>query len=293
MKKTMLKLLFAFSAVALIFSSCEQSTDPQPPTITLAGGSYIDSDAEITVGSTFMIKVVATPNTETESKLVAFSATRTFENTPTTVIDTTLDKLTSFTYELVLSAQATTGTERIVIEVEDKDGEVAEAILNITYVGAPTTLSSFTTVLLGAQNSSEASCGSLETGETFTISGGDASSNSASIDIVHYNGAKDVALYSPSNSDIQSVTAYNISSWATINDTKLSLTSLTAAQFDGISTNVDLEAAGTPSGDAVGLLEVGDVVVFLTEGGKKGVFKVADVNDAANGSVTIDIKVEP
>lgn len=293
--KNTLKFLFAIMAIAIVFVSCEETaTEPQPPTITLDGtGNNIAVDSEVTIGSTFSIQFTATPNSESSSKLVGLNVTRTFNNTPTTVIDSTLDKETSITVALTLEAQSSTGTERIVIEVEDKDGEMAEKVLNITYVEGAVNLTEHSIVLLGAQGNSEPSCASLETGTRYSISGDEAKNNAASVDIVHYNGANDVAIYAPSNSAIQGVSSYGIDSWSTQNDTKLSITSLTETDFNNIETDEDLSTAGTASGDIAGQLTVGKVVVFETAGGKKGVFLVTDLTDATDGSVTISVKVEP
>jgi len=278
---------------ALVFTSCEDDETEKPPTLSFKGGAdYVSTDSDVTVGDEFIVGITATPNLTSQEKLVRLTVTRTFNNLQTTVIDSTLDKLTSLSLDIIFEARETAGEERIEVEVEDKNGEIAELELVITTVEEAEELYVFNAVLLGAQDAAAGSTASLEDGTIYTISGSDAANNSESVDIVHFNGAKDVALYSPSNSDIQGVSLYGISDWTTKNSTKLSKTSLTVAEFNDITTTADLGSAGTPTGDFVGFLAVDDVVVFETASGLKGVFMVTALVDATDGSVTIKVKVE-
>ena len=112
------------------------------------------------------------------------------------------------------------------------------------------------------------------------------------VDIVYYFGSRLAALYSPSQSDIQAVSAYNITSWSTINDTKLGVSSLSASEFDDVTYDTDLEDAGTPTLDVVPELSENDVIVFETDSGKKGVFKVTDLSTGSTGYIKISVKVE-
>lgn len=125
-------LLLGLVAMGFAFTSCEGDDKDTPPTINLTGeAGYVSTDATVTVGETFKVGITAIPNTGSSSKLTKFTVTRTFNNVSETAVDSTLDKLTSFNANIIFTAQAEEGEERIVFEVTDKDGQVAEKVLII------------------------------------------------------------------------------------------------------------------------------------------------------------------
>jgi hypothetical protein len=293
MKKT--RILFGILAVALVgfITSCEKDEDAVGPSINLIGsGGFIATDQTVEVGTDLPFSWSATKG---DAKLTTFWIEMNGNIIPAwNNVEIPNDQSDAYSAADTLEASGTVGTYTYDFIVEDKDGMTDTASVVITTTEAPEDLEEHTVVLLGAQdNTQEPSCASLETGVRYSISGQEAANNSVSVDIIHYNGAKDVALYAPSNTDIQAVSAYGITGWNARNDTKLSTTTLTATEFDNIETDADLDGLGTPDDDFVGFLEVNDVVLFETAGGKRGVFMVTALTDAADGSVTIDIKVEP
>ncbi len=292
MKKT--RLFFGILVVALIglvFTACEDD-EKAGPSITFAGGNYIDSDATVAPGATIAFSWTAQKGDANLATItidrdgVALTGWNALD-IPNNVNDIYID-------EAEFTAPLNEGSYVYTITVTDNNDLSAIQSFTITVEGAGDPVSEFTAVLLGAQsNNSAGSTASLTTGVVYSISGGEAASNSDEVDIVYYYGTRLAALYSPSQSDIQAVSTYNITSWTNKNDTKLGVSSLSASEFDDVTHVPDLESAGTPTLDVVPELEVNDVIVFETDSGKKGVFKVTAVVPDNNGSITIDIKVEP
>ena len=297
MKQT--KLILGLFAIALLgfFTACEDdpNTDPAPPVITLDGATgYIAGDAEVNAGSEFKIKVTATPNATSNAKLTNLSVVRTFNNVSTTAIDTALDKATSFSVEITLQAQDVVGAERIVITIEDKDGETAEKVLNITYVEAPSPLTSFTAVLLGAQTATQGSALDADLGQVYNKT--DAATNSALIDIIYYYGSTNNAtLTAPDDETIDGTGASSFdyaAGWATNNATRFnSNPGMTAAQFDAATDDTKLKDIETFSDSKIVQLAVDDVIAFKTAEGKKGLIKVVSIDGEGSGTITLDVKI--
>ncbi|MBN1599400.1 MAG: hypothetical protein JW894_13990 [Bacteroidales bacterium] len=284
MKKINLLLGLSLLAVFAFFTSCSDDENAIGPSLQITSGEAVTASAN-------SIITISWRADAGDAKLATFTITNELGSAVAGWDAYEIPNSEDETY--IGSADISIGDEDtyFTLTVEDKDGLEDSKTVNVTIEGNP--LNEFTAILLGAQeNVAAPSCASLETGETYSISGGVAADNSEEVDIVHYNEARDVALYSPSNSDIQAVTLYGILGWDIKNETLLSTTSISASEFEAIETDLDLDEITTPSDDVVGSLGVDDVIVFETAGGKRGVFIVTDLVDATDGSVTIHVKVE-
>ena len=288
-----MKFLSGLAILALVgmFTSCEETEDPVGPSINLIGsGGFIASNVTVEVSDDLYFKWSATAG---DAKLSTFTIYKDGAIVPDwNMVEIPNSESDAYSAADTLSAPSTVGMYTYSFVVTDKDGLADTTSVDVNVVKTAVDLANFDVVLLGAQSSSEPSCASLETGVRYAISGDEAKTNSASVDIVHYNGSKDVAIYAPSQTDIQAVSAYGISTWATKNATKFSLSTMSADDFDAISTDADLEDLGTPDKDFIGFLALDDVVIFETAGGKMGVFRVDAIVDDPAGSVTLNVKVE-
>ncbi|WKK75791.2 fasciclin domain-containing protein [Marivirga salinae] len=160
---------------------------------------------------------------------------------------------------------------------------------------------SYSAVLLGSQGSSSPSFYNVIANAT---SGYGASRDaSASIDFAYYYGAtNEVSLGAIDSEDLNSVfSSVDLpiaDIFETRNATRFQVTSLSAAEFDGIVTNAQVAGVAnselTSNPDATNL-EEGSVIAFKLDdarGGLFGLVKVAEVNDTnGTGSITIDVKV--
>lgn len=303
MKRINLFISLLILATIGLFTACEDITDPQPPNISLDGSTgYIADDAEVPVGSTFKIKITATPNAESQAKLTNISITRTFNNIPTTVLDSALSKETSVVVEVTFQAQLSEGEERIVIEVEDKDGEVAEEVINITTV---TGLIEYSSKILGSYSSATGSSFVSYDGSVVTLD--QAVADPTKVDIVFFHGSiggdNEATLSAPNDDVLDAVFGTGTNdpaNWGTQNATKLEIVT---TDFDAVSTIDDIPDVGTSGTSKVVKLEVGDVVAFKTaptsaHPNKKGLAEVeAITEDAGDPSVgkytiTLNFKVE-
>ena len=100
-----------------LFTACSDDEEEEPldktPTINfIGGGDYTSSDVTVPAGTVVKVGITATANTNSNAKLVKFKVTRTFNNVPETVIDSTLNNLSSFTYTRNIQARTEAGTER-------------------------------------------------------------------------------------------------------------------------------------------------------------------------------------
>lgn len=82
-----------------------------------------------------------------------------------------------------------------------------------------------------------------------------------------------------------------------LNKTYFATTTMSSADFDAVDESNDLTnlAVSNQSAQTVSFLEVGDVVAFQTQYGKKGLIRIDAITpgNGSNGSIKIDIKVQP
>ena len=143
-------IIALLTATAALFTSCAKDEDPteQNPTVNFKGGAaYVSADATLPAGSDFTIGINAASNTESNAKLVKFTVVRTFNNLPTTVLDSTMDA-SSLNFENTYQVKTEAGAERWTFEVTDKDGNKSSVSLNIT-TGAVANV--YTAILMGGQ----------------------------------------------------------------------------------------------------------------------------------------------
>lgn len=166
-------------------------------------------------------------------------------------------------------------------------------------------LYSYTTVLMGNQNSTEPNFYSTSENERYTLA--DAKTNAAAVDFGYGNGdvgGNEYFIGSPDDESIAFV--YNdptngVATWSTLNSTRFKLTNLTTADYDTLTTTagvIEAYANGTNPEFVSRVrgteVEPNDVVAFQTEGGLTGVFRVVERTGTPNtdGSITINVKVE-
>jgi hypothetical protein len=295
MKRLTNYFFIAAAAMTMVFTSCESDETAMPPTIVLDGsGDYVATDSEINTNAVFKINLTATPNAESGAKLTGITGTRTFNNVPDEFLNEELSKETSFSIEITIQGQATAGTERIVFEVTDQDGEVAEKVLNITYVDAPNQLNAFTAVLMGGQtNTTIGSFLDADAGNVYKQA--DAEANSELIDIIYYFGnTNNATLVAPTDATVNGG-AGNLSlaeGLTTKNATQFNTNpGISAAEFDAMTTDADIAGIST-SVTIANQLAVDDVFVFKTAAGKMGAVKVVSIDGESAGTITIDVKIQ-
>lgn len=297
----MKKLSFLFILLALtgvLFTSCSKDEDdPQDlkPGINFKGGTgYVSQDVTLTAGEEFKVGINANANSNSSAKLNKFVVTRTFNNIPFTVLDSTLNT-SNFTIDIIAFANPNAGTERWSFKITDKDGEVNEISFNITTTAPAGNILTYSTKVLGSyQNTTGSSFASVD-GTVYTLE--QAKIHADVIDWLYFYGATNLAtLAAPDDTDAGDVfnTGPNaLSTWSVRNDTRFKETSLTAADFNSITTDTPIIAiANGASLSKANNLVVGDVIAFVTSTGKMGLVKVDAIVPGADGTMTISVKVQ-
>jgi hypothetical protein len=282
MKK--LKFLGAFlAAVAVIsmmfISSCKKdsTTGDVTPTVNfLAGAGLTSADATIDSGTIVTVSISAFSNTSSNTNLNQVIFTVTFNNSPIITIDSTLKKnVTSFTNNFSFAVNWT-GSARVSIKIIDDDNQTKEAYFDI--IGKKpttgTTLTSYASLTMGGSTSAFGSYLDAETGTVYSltqVNGSTVIKNS--IDIIF------------DNSILNSIAAV-----ITSTGTKFASTTLTASDFNGITTDATFGAYSATLTQIT--IASGNVVFFQTTGGKKGLVKVISMT-SGTGDLNIALKIQP
>lgn len=202
---------------------------------------------------------------------------------------------TSHTGSFTITAEEV-GTIVATIRVTDRKGKEEPRDFEIE-VGNK--IESFTAVLMGSYD--DANLGSFfstVTGDVYKIT--PAGENSELIDFAYFYGSTNEATISaPDNDDVFGTGDGRVfgpvANWATRNATRFNqlFSGITVEEFDAMNndalivantaSDVDLKMANFLNKDAL--------VAFITGDGKKGIFKVADLDTDAK-TITIDVKVQ-
>lgn len=267
--------LLGLAAMGMVFTSCESEETNEPPMLQIidAEGYVVDGD-EVGTSEEFSVKLNGTSNATSGAELVELEILAVFNNT--TVVDTVIDidKQTSFAGDISFIAPANAGNGKITFTLVDKKDQTAEESLNITFVG----LTEHGTKQLGAGgNVSLGSYYSVADASVMNFS--EASASPEKVDLVFNADATNAWFFSPKDSGSDAI---NVSGRTTLYATvDFAFETATVSEINGVNLTAD----------EVGV-EENDVVVFETEDGIRGVFEVASLTVAADGSVTIDIKVK-
>jgi len=182
------------------------------------------------------------------------------------------------------------------IRVTDRKGKVETRDFTIE---VESSVETYTAVLLGSQaSSSEGSFYATSTNEVFTVA--TAAENADLVDFIYFYGLNNkAAIAAPADGDVQSVFD-GIADWSVKNETIFGLQSeMTATEFEAITESDEAILAATANTDLflnrVALLSEGDIVAFVTEAGKKGIFMVSSIEGNTYGEeskITLEVKVQ-
>jgi hypothetical protein len=295
MKKLLLISGVVF-ATSMFFTSCsDTSTVDQPPTIGfVAGSGFISADATVDVNSTFSVKIFAEENVDSKENLKSLKITRVFELNSWDTTFTFNEASYSATYNF--QAQATAGQESIKFEVTDNAGEKASAQLLITTQElAGGEINTFTMKILGSYQSAIGSSFASIDGSVYTLA--EAKANSAKVDFLYWWGASTSATIGAPDDENASIVFNNptngIPTWAVKNSTRFKTTTVTGSQFDAFTDDSGIvDAAAGADQTRIPSLVAGNVIGFISTGGKHGLLKVVEIVDGAAGQITFDVKVQ-
>jgi hypothetical protein len=287
-----------FSAILFTSACTTDNTTSLPPTIEfVAGSGYISTDATLTVGSPYSIKILAQANATSGAKLETLKVTGITNNI--VVLDTTysIPSAGQTTYSGVFSSTAlsTPGLMRIEFKLTDKDGQFATISLQITTESGTTPINTFPMKILGSYSSATGSSFASIDGSVYTLA--EAFAHQTAVDFLYWWGASTSATIGApddANAALVYTGANGLPNWTTKNATRFVITTVTVAEFDAINDGNVLAtlAAGANTLTRLGSLVVDNVFGFKTASGKYGLIKVNNINDGAAGDITIDVKVQ-
>jgi hypothetical protein len=232
-------------------------------------------------------------------------------------IDLSSDFQNSFQFELTFNTADLPSEGTIIYnfwatagkgDFRDQSKRLAEgpAVLTINLGGnnPETVVKSYTTKVLAAplaDGSSETFISLLD-GQLYKISDGDEFS--AFWDFGYFYGSDAASLASTSEYEVAFgsaggvpfVDVDGIAGTTDLNNAYFALSSsFTSDDFDGIAVAADLDAISTPSSESINNLQVGDIIEFVDNYGKKGLIRVVQIVGTFNSTdfIEIDIKVQP
>lgn len=263
------KWFLGLAVLGLVFASCEDDTDPAGPTITFkAGAGLTTGDATVDAGDTvhFSWEVV-----KGDANLEEFTIRLENEDLPgfpNTDIDN--DQYED-TYSVIVSDA---GTYVLSFIATDKDGLEAKEDITIT---VRTGLLEKGSSQLGAAESNLGSYYSVSEDVVYTLT--EAKANPSKVDIIFTSTGVEAKLIAPKDANATEISSTN--RITTYEKVDIVFDEATAADLNEVS----------PAADNLVVAE-GDVIVFETHEGTKGIMEVSALTVAQDGSITIDIKVK-
>ena len=302
MKRNFLFLMFILATVSTVFVSCskDENTDPQLPTISFVGGSgYISADATYPVNTALKVGINAASNATSGAKLTKLVITRTFNNVPTVVLDSTIS-VANFNTEGTFNASPVAGTERWSFKVTDADNQSNEISFNIITTPTEATVNIYTAILMGGQGNN--TIGSFWSSSNNTVyKQADATNNQNKVDFLYFYGTTNLATIAATDDDQANIAWNNIfNGWTTKNATRFK--KVTGVNWEAITANSD-DLINSNATDLTlsrsNNLAVGDIIAFETastsaNANKKGLFKVISITgtSGADRAITIEVKIK-
>jgi hypothetical protein len=298
--KSLSRLLALLLLLGIAMTACNKDEDETPTVVTpninfVGGAGYTSDDASMTVGAQFKVGINATPNASSGSKLSKFTVTRTFNNVPFTVLDSTLSSLSTFSIDMIAYANNAVGSERWSFKITDKAGEYKELSFNITTTASAGNINTYTAVLMGGQGNT--TVGSYyATTDNIVMLQAQAVVNQGAIDFVYFYGSQNLATLAAPDDPTVGGGSGNLTlceNWTTKNATRFVATSILPADFDAITDDAAIVAAAASANlSKANLLDVDDVIAFKTEAGKLGLIKVSQLVTGDTGTITITVKIQ-
>jgi hypothetical protein len=292
-----------------LFTSCskDDTTEDLTPSMNFIGGAdYVDGNATMDAGAEFKFGINATANASSGAKLTNIKIVRTFDDTPTEVLNETINAA-NYNQTFTANAVSEVGTERWTFTITDKDGESKELAFVITTEATAGDIYTYTAVLLGGQeNPTRGSFYSTVNDSVMIMGVANLTANQNKVDLIYYYGAtKFASIVAPASAQLADVPAFKYitdltaaNHWTVTNQTKLKV--VTGVVWADVINDALITANAVGLTDMnVNNLAIDKVVAFETAAtsanpSKKGLFKVIaiDGNSPATRQITIEVKIQ-
>jgi len=272
------------------------------PTLSFLSGEYepgkvrIDADTTLPVGHDFVFGIYA--ETGSLENLDRILIQREYENVSNiTVFDSSID-VSSFTIDIETFSYPNPGQEKFEVKVWDKANRSSTTSFTITTIPAAPDITTYNNKILGAQNSNTGSIFASFDGTIYMLE--DAKENATNIDFMYfYEAPNHATLAAPDDTDAALIfnnPQYGLETWAMLNSTRFKLTTLSAGDFNMITSLTQLIAVAViptaPDQSKINNLSTGQVLAFETWDEKYGLIRIDNIIGAADGSIEITVKVQ-
>ena len=282
-------MIAAIVAVSTVFVSCGKDDDVDPASISFANVS--NDKVTLDKGATsYTVTAQITSIENLKSVKVSRKVGSTTSQVGSTV--TKFDNKTSYT----LVETITNITEDCEITVTVDNGTETARTLTIIYTEPDPEpdygdIKSYTAVLMGAQNSTTGSSYATSNNTVYTVS--QVLANADKIDMIYFyqDGGNLAEIFSPKSTNAS--TLNTIKDMNPKRDTKFKKITMSEADFNAIEDDGKIvEVATELTESVVTKLEIGNVVAFVTDDDRLGLFRVSALTTGASGTVTINVKVQ-
>jgi hypothetical protein len=289
MKKWSILSLSMLMVAGLMFSGCsdddDDTVDLGPSIILKTGEGYTYEDFEVEEGSSVKFGVIAQKSTTHDNNLTRFN----LNYNDLTLVDSTFNS-SAFNGDYEIQFEGV-GEATLVFKVTAEGGLTAETELNVTIVESGVQVSKVTGIELGSFNDVVGSFYNTVDNEVYAIS--EAMLNQEKVDFLFFKGAENInTIAAPDDEAAADIDTFMLDQWTTKNQTRFNLTEMDAEAFDAIEDiHIFPDFNDEEALTRVNELEVDQVVLFRTEAGKLGYFKVVDMYTRGD-LITIDVIVE-
>ena len=268
MRKLTNYFFIAIAAVTMVFTSCSDDEDPLGPSITFKSGEGLTTgDATVDAGDSVKFSLEANRG---DAKLTSFE----IRDADLDILfqDDNIDK---DQYEAEFTFFVESAGEYVFSFIAvDKDG--LEAVEKIT-ITAQSDLVTQGEANLGAGGSSLGSYYSVEDGTDMNLA--EAKASPGKVDIVFTSSDSEAKFISPKDAAAAELQ----------NEGRTTLYTKASLDFETASS---VEIGEVTLTDEEIVIASGDVIVFETEDGERGILEISALAVANDGTVTIEVKVK-
>lgn len=283
---------FAVVSALFINAGCKKEKEPVLPTIKLKQASgYISSDVSAAYADTLLFGITVDYNGA--DNLVKFQ----LMCDDSLMVDSTINT-TRFVFEYTALKSV---KDKEVWKFMTTDFAGNKVMDSVTVTGAFGEISSYSSIVLGAQNNTSVPgfvSFSNNTATLYTLD--EAFNHQADLDLFCFyentSGHVNLMTLAAPGSNITGIFGgdHDPSNYTTKNVTFFVKTSLTAADFNAVSNDAKILASFDPNNKfkKAKLLTAGDVYAILLHSGKYGLFKVVAVHGTEDGTLEIAAKIQ-
>jgi len=277
-----------FLGAATIFTGCSKDEDPVTgsPSIDFKGGAtYTFENVTITTNDQIVVGILAAMHPDTKKPLTNFKLTIGSD----VLVDSTFNA-NSFDADYTINFEEV-GTATLNARITDESGSYDEISFDIIVEVAAVNVTKNTNIEMGSFNDPKGSFYSTGNATVYTVA--QAKLNQAAVDFIFFKGVTNLnAIAAPDDSEVNTISTYQLADWTVKNQTRFNATTMTAAEFDAIgNTYVFPEFNATTAASLAKNLVNGQVLYFKTQAGKHGYIKVVDLfsrGDMAKFDVIIE-----